>query len=115
MNLTYRSPQGDTKLFEKNLQDLLSIDEVCKSKVLIMGDFNINLLNYENNKKVQNFLNLMFRCGMVPAIDKPTRVTRYTATATDHMFTNSIINTAIKSAIIKEDISDVSFSNTFCS
>ena len=48
----------------------------------------------------------MFRCGMIPVINKPTRVTRYTATAFDHMFTNSIINTEIKSAIIKADISD---------
>ena len=47
----------------------------------------------------------MLRCGMVPVINKPTRVTRYTATAIDHMFTNSIINTEIKSAIIKADIS----------
>ena len=48
----------------------------------------------------------MFCCGMVPVINKPTRVTRYIATAIDHMFTNSIINTEIKSAIIKTDISD---------
>ena len=44
---------------------------------------------------------MMFRCGMVPVINEPTRVTRYTATAIDHMFTSSIINTEIKSAIIK--------------
>ena len=44
----------------------------------------------------------MFRCGMIPVINKPTRVTRYTATAIDHMFTNSIINTEIKA-----DISDL--------
>ena len=49
----------------------------------------------------------MFRCGMIPVINKPTRVTRYTATAIDHMFTNSIINTEIKSAILKADISDL--------
>ena len=49
----------------------------------------------------------MFCCGMVPVINKPTRVTRYTETAIiDHMFTNSIINTEIKSATIKTDISD---------
>ena len=48
----------------------------------------------------------MFCCGMVPAINKPTRFTRYTATVIDHIFTNSIINTKIKSAIIKVDISD---------
>ena len=43
---------------------------------------------------------------MVPVINQPTRVTRYTATAIDHKFTNFIINTEIKSAIIKADISD---------
>ena len=48
----------------------------------------------------------MFRCGMIPAINKPACVTRYTVTAIDHIFTNSIINTEIKSAIIKADISD---------
>ena len=48
----------------------------------------------------------MFRCGMVLVINKPTHVTRYTAAAIDHMFTNSVINTEIKSAIIKADISD---------
>ena len=43
---------------------------------------------------------------MVPAINKPTSVTRYNASAIDHMFTNSIINTEPKSAIIKAGISD---------
>ena len=106
MNLSYRPPQGDTTLFEKHLQDLLLRYDVCKREILITGDFNINLLDFENSKKVQSFVNLMFRCGMVPVINKPTRVTRYTTTAIDHMFTNSIINTEIKSAIIKTDISD---------
>ena len=71
-----------------------------------MGDFNINILDFQNSKNVQCFVNLMFRCGMVSVINKPTRVTRYTATAIDLMFTNYIINTEIKSAIIKVDISD---------
>ena len=93
-------PQGDTT-FEKQLQDLLLRHDVCTKEVLITGDFNINLLDFENSKKVQSFVNLMFRCGMVPVIYKRTRVTTYTASAIDHMFTNSIINTEIKSAIIK--------------
>ena len=43
---------------------------------------------------------------MVPAINKPTRVIRYTVTAIDYKFTNSIINTEIKSPTIKTDIFD---------
>ena len=105
LNLSYRPPQGDTILFEKNLQDLLLKNDVCKKEILITGDFNINLLDYENNKKVQSLENLMFPWGMVPAINKPTGVTRYTATAIDHIFTISIINTEIKLAITKTDTS----------
>ena len=102
--MSYRPSQGNTILFEKNLQDLLLKNDACKKEILITGDFNINLLVYENNKKVQSFVNLMFHCGMVPAINK--HATRYTATAIDHIFTNSIINIEIKLAIIKADISD---------
>ena len=105
LNLSYRPPQGNTTLFEKHLQDYL-LRHVCKKEVFITGDFNINLLEFKNSKKVQSFINLMFRCGIVPVINKPTHVTRYTATAIDHMFTNSIINTEIKSAIIQANISD---------
>ena len=48
----------------------------------------------------------MFCCGVAPVINKPTRATRYTATAIDHVPTNSNINTEIKSVVIKPDISD---------
>ena len=77
LNLSYKPPQGDTILFEKNLQDLPLKNDICKKEILVKGDFNINLLDYENNKKVQSLLNLMFRCGIVPTINKPTRVKRY--------------------------------------
>ena len=76
LNLSYRPPQGNTTLFEKHLQDLLWRRDIYKKEVLITGDFNINLLDFENIKKVKNFVNLMFRCGMVPVINRPTRVTR---------------------------------------
>ena len=44
---------------------------------------------------------------MIPTIDKPTQVTRHTATAIDHVFTNTITdNIEIKTAIVKKNISD---------
>ena len=43
---------------------------------------------------------------MAPVFIKPTLVTRCTASATDHMFTNSFKRTEVKSAIIKADNSD---------
>ena len=41
---------------------------------------------------------------MIPAINKPTRVTRKKATAIDHVLTNSFIDTTIKTCIIKSDV-----------
>ena len=43
---------------------------------------------------------------MLPTINKPTRVTRKTATAIDHIITNDYIESLFKTAIIKSDISD---------
>ena len=50
---------------------------------------------------VQNFVNLM-----IPTVNKLTRVTRNTATAIDHIITNSLVNAELKTGIIKTDISD---------
>ena len=44
--------------------------------------------------------------GIVPTINKPTRVTRKTATAIDQVLTNQFINFNFKTAIFKTDISD---------
>ena len=70
------------------------------------GNFNMNLLDFEQNKKVQNFLNIMFGHSMIPVINKPTRVTKNTATAIDNIFINSVTTSKFKTGIIKSDISD---------
>ena len=67
------------------------------------GDFNMNLLDFEQNKKVQNFLNIMFGHSMMPVM---LRVNNNTATAIDHFFINSVTPTKFKTGIIKSDISD---------
>ena len=53
---------------------------------------------------------------MTPTINKPTRVTKDTATVIDHIVTNCILNSDFKSAIVKEDLCDhfrVIFINKF--
>ena len=107
LSLNYLSPNGDTTLFEKHMKSILFKNEANEKEVILTGDFNMILLGFDKNKKVQSFVNLMFRFGMIPTINKPTRVTRHTATAIDHVFTNTIMgNIEIKTAIVKTDISD---------
>ena len=52
-------------------------------------------------KKSEIFLNLIYQNGMIPTINKPTRVTRATVTAIDHILTNSFADRNFKTAIFK--------------
>ena len=101
INVVYRSPDGDLRISETFFRKILSENTNANKTLFLAGDFKINVLDYENNKKVQNFVNLM-----IPAINKPTRVTSYTATAIDNIITNSILDKDFKSAIIKTNLSD---------
>lgn len=47
----------------------------------MVDNFHMNLLDFEQNKKVQNFANIMFSYSMIPIINKPAYVTKKTATA----------------------------------
>ena len=49
---------------------------------------------------------MMFRNGMISLINKPTRVTKITATAIDHIFTNNFYNTSLQTGIITTDVSN---------
>ena len=70
------------------------------------GNFNLNVLDYNKNEKVGKFLNLTFEYGLVPIIIKAARVTKNTATAIDHIITNSLLHRTINTGIIQLDISD---------
>ena len=63
-------------------------------------------VDFSASKMVQSFVNLMFWYGWILTVNKPIRVTRNTATAIDHVITNSVINARFKTGIIKTDISD---------
>ena len=106
INVLYRPPHGQIEPFEKFLSNILSKIKNPSRLFHIAGDFNLNLLDHDANRKVQRFLNIVYRNGMIPTINKPTRVTRKTTTAIDHILTNSFTDTVFKTAIFKSDISD---------
>ena len=70
-----------------------------------MGDFNLNLLNYDNDDKVKVFVDLMNSCGLFSLITKPTRISQTTTTLIDNIFTNCIHN-EFDAGILCLDISD---------
>ena len=64
------------------------------------------MLDFEEKKNVQNFVNLMFWFSLAPTMNKPIRVRNKTISAIDHIITNSIYNNDFKTAILSIDISD---------
>ena len=104
LNLVYGPPSNDHKELENYLKNSLSKLEISYKGVILAGDLNITLLDFDANKKAQNFVNLMFRFGMIPTINKTMGITRLIFSAIDHIITYSIMHTGFKSGIIKTDI-----------
>ena len=96
LNLTYRPPNGIVQEFENHISKVILTKDVSRKELIIVGDFNLNLLDFCQNSKIRSFVNLMFRYGLISMINKPTRVTRKTATAIDHIYTNISFHTAKK-------------------
>ena len=80
-NVVYRPPNSKIEPFENFLKILFNKNKNSIKNYQFAGDFNLNLLDYDKNKKVRDFLNLIYQNGMIPTINKPTRVTKKTATA----------------------------------
>ena len=51
---------------------------------------------------MQDFLNLECQNGMIPTLNKPTRVIRKTATTLDHILWNTFVDRTFKSSILKD-------------
>ena len=102
----YRPPKRNIKFFKDYFKELLSKKKTSGKNVFIVGDLNINSLDYESNEPVKNFFNLVFQNGFLPLIQRATRVTKTTATAIDHIITDAIFKNKMTSGIIKTDITD---------
>ena len=99
-NIVYRPANGDLEVCENYFQSILSNNSIRNKIVILAGDFNINVLDFEQNKKAQNFVNSMLQFGLLPTINKPNRVTNKTISTIDHIATNSISDNMVYSMLI---------------
>ena len=80
----YKHPKQTIPDFlDNHLLPLLEKLSRENKQILIMGDFNRNLLNY-NDKNTANFLDTMFSYSYLPFISTPTRVTGHSETLIDN-------------------------------
>ena len=54
-----------------------------------MGDFNINLLNYDSHIPSNDFINTFFSHNLLPCIHHPSRISESSKSIIDNIFTNS--------------------------
>ena len=106
VNVTYRQPAGNIKVFEESFKNILAPKKINNKPIYITGDFNLNLLDYKTNAKVKSYLNMIFSHSFIPLINKPTRISKNNATVIDHLLTNKFINEKYLTGIVKTDISD---------
>ena len=61
--------------------------------VVLLGDFNADLLKYEHDEEVADFLDAMYSKLLFPNISSLTGITSTSSTLTDNIFTNDYNNT----------------------
>ena len=102
----YRSPSSNVAKFLKLLECHLDILDKYKNKIIhIVGDFNIDLAQYNSDLHCHELINIMAKHNFAQIIPLPTRVTDHTATIIDHIYSNQV-HTLITSHVVTLDISD---------
>ena len=102
----YRHPCMDAREFNDTfLQITLEKLSYENKDIILMGDFNIDILKYDTNNDSAAFLDMMYENFLLPYISSPTRVTPRSQTLIDNIFSN-IIEDEIISGNITTTISD---------
>ena len=65
-----------------------------------MGDFNADLLKYDKDCNVPNFLDTMYSNLLLPHITSPTCITVNPQTLTDNIFSNNCDSFTLKDLLI---------------
>ena len=70
-----------------------------------VGDFNLNLLQYNHHVTTLEFIDNVFSHAFCPLISQPSRLTSYSATLIDKIFTNNLSQNVFN-GIVLSDLSD---------
>ena len=105
IGVVYKPPNTNSDTFLNSFGSILDKINRENRPTYLLGDYNFDILKYTNAKHTQAFLNLMLTFGMLPKIDRPTRINKNSATLIDNIFTN-VHQADIESGLWIADISD---------
>ena len=85
----YKHPSMNVSKFNREyLTDILTKIKNENKNIMLMGDFNVNLINYYKSRSTYEFLELLFNHNFTPQIMLPSRITEKIATLIDNIFVN---------------------------
>ena len=102
----YRPPHGNQSKFLEEIEQVVHNSKHSTNSFFVVGDLNLNSLDYASSIAIKNFFNLEFENGIFPVINRPAPVTWASATAIDHILANTIMDQDLQNGIIELDISD---------
>ena len=71
------------------LDNILSLIKSESNFCYLLGDWNVNLLNYDCHLPTTNVIDMFYSHGFMPLINRPTRISKSSATIIDNIFTNN--------------------------
>ena len=91
VGVIYRHSSMDLTDFSCNYLNQL-LDNISKEQksIFVLGDFNVNLLNYNEHNQTNEFLDSLASNSFIPLILQPTRITSHSNTLIDNIFSNVI-------------------------
>ena len=85
------------------MRKLLLASNKRNNEVVIVGDFNLDLLKYDTHQPTASYLELVTEQKLLPRIVRPTRIKKQSATLIDHIL-SSETGITLKSGIIDTEI-----------
>ena len=92
-------------LFSNYLANLMANLTEKSDHVYLCGDFNLDILQFNTNKYISDYIDLTFSCGFLQYVTKPTRIQNNCASIIDHILSNDVNDDCVTN-ILCTSISD---------
>ena len=112
VGVIYRHPSMDLADFNCNyLSKLLENTSKEQKSTFLLGDFNVNLLNYNEHNETNEFLDSLASNLFIPLILQPTRITSHSNTLIDNIFSSVNLTATISDHLPQFEIIPNTFGN----
>ena len=70
IDVVYRPPNTDMARFIEHITQIIKSMKTDKKQCYIMGNFNINLLNYDTHQETRDYVDTMFSNACIPQMSR---------------------------------------------